>query len=61
MRRETEEASRRLHGFIAAGKTPAPVYTAKCDACSLSGVCMPRRLEEGASVADYLRTAVEEV
>lgn len=53
LREETVGASVRLHQLIAAGQTPVAQYDAKCDACSLIGLCMPE-LPKRKSVSKYL-------
>lgn len=53
LRVETIGASERLHHLVAAGKTPAAHYEAKCDACSLIGLCMPE-IPKNKSVSKYL-------
>jgi hypothetical protein len=46
LQRGTEAGNRRGgqagHGLIASGKTPKPVYTKKCDLCSLLDLCTRR-------------------
>ncbi|MBF0619875.1 MAG: CRISPR-associated protein Cas4 [Candidatus Omnitrophica bacterium] len=59
LRSKTKQSSVFLHKFIGAGRTPKPVYSAKCEVCSLIDVCIPRRLEQGGSVEEYLRKAME--
>lgn len=53
LRAETIGASERLHQLVAAGKTPAAHFEAKCDACSLIGLCMPE-IPKKKSVSKYL-------
>lgn len=53
LREETAAASERLHGLIASGRTPVARYEAKCDACSLIGLCMPE-LPIKKSIGKYL-------
>jgi len=60
LRQQTEEAAIRLHELIASGQTPKPVYTAKCDSCSLSPVCLPKPLGKKRSVKRYLSRVVGE-
>jgi CRISPR-associated exonuclease Cas4 len=74
LRRRTEDAARHLHELIASGRTPLPVYSKKCDACSLVARCLPRALSSaqssptsssispsGRSVENYLATAMDEL
>ncbi|MFH1673005.1 MAG: CRISPR-associated protein Cas4 [Pseudomonadota bacterium] len=60
LRRQTEETAIRLHELIAAGQTPKPVYTAKCDSCSLVQMCLPKTLGKKRSVKHYLSGAIQE-
>ncbi|MBU0910085.1 MAG: CRISPR-associated protein Cas4 [Proteobacteria bacterium] len=59
LRRETEDAALQLHELIAAGRTPAPVYTKRCDSCSFYELCLPRLLEKKRKVESYLDQAYE--
>lgn len=58
LREETVSASQRLHVLIASGRTPAAQYDAKCDACSLIGLCMPE-LPKNKSVRKYLAAIMD--
>jgi CRISPR-associated exonuclease Cas4 len=60
LRRETEDTAVRLHELIASGRTPKPVYTKKCDSCSLAGMCLPKTVGKGRSVQRYLSGAMRE-
>lgn len=61
LRQETKETIRRLRSLIEAGRTPPPVYEAKCDSCSLFEICMPKTMEKHKSVADYLAENIRQV
>jgi len=61
LRRETEEAARRLHALIRSGLTPPARYAKKCESCSLMNLCMPRVAGAGKSVARYLAQVFAEV
>ncbi|MFA5032885.1 MAG: CRISPR-associated protein Cas4 [bacterium] len=54
LRNETKETAKQLHLFIDSGKTPAPVYTPKCDSCSFIDECLPKTIERKISVKEYL-------
>lgn len=60
LRKKTKEDARNLHEFIKAGITPKPVYTSKCDLCSLVDVCMPKTIERNCSVKKYLLEEIKE-
>jgi CRISPR-associated exonuclease Cas4 len=55
LRQRTEEAVRRLHELMAAGRTPAPVLKPRCRGCSLRSLCMPEALGEVGGVQRYCR------
>jgi CRISPR-associated exonuclease Cas4 len=57
LRRETENAARKVHNLIESGTTPKPEYSKKCKKCSLLNLCMPKVSRK---VGDYLMKAVEE-
>ncbi len=59
LRRETKETVGRLHSFIEAGKTPAPVYAKKCQSCSFVDECLPKTLSRKLSVKEYLKENME--
>jgi CRISPR-associated exonuclease Cas4 len=58
LRAETVVAAQHLHRLIASAQTPAAQYGAKCDACSLIGLCMPK-LPVNKSVHKYLETMAD--
>ena len=50
LRGETMDAVARLRPFIRSGFTPAPVYGKKCESCSLLSICLPKIIQNAASV-----------
>ena len=50
----TQEIIDKTHQMIAGGKTPQAVYSKKCDACSLLGLCLPKSCDGDHSVKRYL-------
>ncbi len=54
LRQATCAAAERLHALFAAGRTPAPVYEAKCHGCSLFEICQPEAPRR--SAAAYLES-----
>lgn len=59
LRGATQDAARRFHHMVDAGRTPAAEYAPeKCDACSLLSLCQPRLGGQGRSVKGYLATAL---
>lgn len=61
LRRQTEDTAVQLHEFIGAGRTPAPVYTKRCESCSFYEVCLPQTLEKRRKIDRYLDQACEEL
>ena len=59
LRSQTVEAACRLHALFSAGKTPPPVFSKKCELCSLFDSCLPKRLSKKVRVAGYIQRMVE--
>jgi CRISPR-associated exonuclease Cas4 len=49
LRGETRRLSAELHAFIAAGRTPPPVYAERCHQCSFYEICKPQAVTRSAS------------
>lgn len=60
LRRQTEDTAVQLHELIGAGRTPAPVYSKRCDSCSFYEICLPKILEKRRKIDLYLDQAYEE-
>jgi len=60
LRREVEEATRRLHRLFDSRATPPAVYDKKCRACSLREACLPRAGSGRRPVARYLQDAIRQ-
>jgi CRISPR-associated exonuclease Cas4 len=60
LRAETAETACRLHNLVATGRTPVPVYAAKCERCSFIGLCLPKTLGRQKSVLNYIQKIVKE-
>ena len=61
LRRETEETANAVRQLIVSGVTPPPVYSKKCDNCSIIGECMPKKTGKHSSVRRYImRMTAEE-
>ena len=54
LRQKTEETARNVRVLLDSGRTPAPVYTKKCESCSLVGECLPKTMGKKRSVKSYL-------
>lgn len=59
LRQETKNTALKLHELFAAGRTPGPIYTKKCDSCSFYQLCLPKLLEKKRKVGTYLDQAYE--
>ena len=60
LRLKTEETAKRFHELIESRLTPKPVYTKRCDRCSMYGLCLPKTIEKPRSIERYLMNAVRE-
>ena len=60
LRRETEAAAKRFHDLVESRGTPKPVYSKKCDNCSMYHLCLPKTVEKARSINNYLVEAVHE-
>lgn len=60
LRELTMATAVRLHVLMDSGITPPPIYSPKCDNCSLLNLCMPRRTTAGVSVVRYLDRMLHE-
>lgn len=60
LRKQTEEAARKVHELIKSGITPKPEYSKKCERCSLLNLCMPKACSKR-SAGNYLSEAVREI
>ncbi|MCK9362876.1 MAG: CRISPR-associated protein Cas4 [Syntrophales bacterium] len=57
LRRETEETARLTRELINSGITPPPVYSKRCENCSLISECLPKAMQKQRSVQKYLELA----
>jgi CRISPR-associated exonuclease Cas4 len=61
LRALTHEVAAETRALLGAGRTPPPIYERRrCDACSLKGLCQPKRLQRPGAVAAWLRRRIEE-
>jgi len=59
LRGATQDAARRFHELVDAGRTPGAAYVPeRCDACSLLPLCQPKAAGRGRSVRAYLAEAL---
>jgi CRISPR-associated exonuclease Cas4 len=54
LRRVTMETAVRAREFLRRGITPSAAYSDKCESCSLLYLCMPKIVQRGKSVGQYL-------
>ncbi len=59
LRRKTEEAAFSVHQLIESGRTPEPVFSKKCESCSLLGQCLPKTMGRRRSVKRYMAKTLE--
>lgn len=55
----TESTAAKLHLLFNGRKTPAPVYSEKCDRCSFLDTCMPKTLHGRKSAFRYLQSLMK--
>lgn len=60
LRSEMEETARKTHELISSGETPPPIYSKRCERCSLVGVCMPKAMQKKRRVKSYLSRMLSE-
>ena len=54
LRQETEAVAQKTHVLIDTGITPAPVYSKRCESCSLFADCLPKTIQKRRTVKNYL-------
>lgn len=54
----TLKTIRDTRAMFESGVTPAPVYTKRCESCSLKGECLPELIGKRRNVRDYIDTMV---
>ena len=59
LRQETKNTALQLHQLFELRKTPKPVYSKKCDTCSLAYLCLPKVVEKRYSIKRYLSGVIE--
>lgn len=59
LRSQVETLLEQMHDLYRRGHTPKVKPSKSCNACSLKGLCLPK-LMKSRSVADYLKTALED-
>jgi CRISPR-associated exonuclease Cas4 len=60
LRQETEAAAIKTHELLYVGKTPTPVYSKRCESCSLVAACLPKTLQKKRSVESYIKRMIGE-
>lgn len=60
LRQKTQETARNVRALMESGRTPAPVYTKKCESCSLVTQCLPKTMGKKRSVKQYLARILSE-
>ena len=54
------ELAEYFHRFVADGKTPAAVYSKKCESCSFIDKCFPESAGKNKSAVDYIRQRLQQ-
>jgi CRISPR-associated exonuclease Cas4 len=55
LRAKTESVAEAVHILLDSGRTPPPVYSKRCESCSLFEACMPKTLQKRRTVNGYLK------
>ena len=59
LRHQTEELALAVHEMIYSEQTPPPIYTSKCNSCSLVSKCLPKDTGSEKRVENYFRQMLE--
>jgi CRISPR-associated exonuclease Cas4 len=57
LRKQTITAALRLHALVDGGVTPPADFQAKCEACSLNELCLPKAMSQRRNIKKYLKDA----
>lgn len=60
LRQETQDVAQKAHELIESDQTPKPVYSKRCESCSLIAECMPKTIQKKRSVESYLKRMLDE-
>ncbi len=60
LREETEKLAARLHELTELARTPQAEYNARCRACSLLDICLPKTTDGHTSAQSYLKRMLTE-
>jgi len=61
LRSATEDIAAKTHELLEAGRTPSPVYTKRCDRCSLIEICLPRTMQKKRTVKGYISRMLDDL
>lgn len=59
LRLETQNIAKLTHELIESGQTPRPVYSKRCESCSLTGQCLPKTVQKKRSVENYIKRMLD--
>lgn len=59
LRKLTLEIAQAVHALIREARTPPPIYTNRCDACSLYDLCLPKQVNTRLSAQAWIRQQLE--
>lgn len=60
LRAKTEETARAVHSHLDSGITPPPVYSTRCESCSIIEQCMPKAIQKKRTISGYLKRMVND-
>ncbi len=61
LREQTKEISQKVHELFKNRLTPPPIYSKRCDSCSLIDMCKPKHFEQKFSAKKWIDKQVNEV
>ena len=59
LRQKTAETAKAVHEMLSSSKTPAPMYSKRCNKCSMVDLCLPKTAGRLGRVANYMEKMVE--
>jgi CRISPR-associated exonuclease Cas4 len=60
LRAKTVETAKAVHSLLDSGLTPAPVYSNRCESCSIIEQCMPKAMQKKRTIGGYIKRMTDE-
>jgi CRISPR-associated exonuclease Cas4 len=55
LKAETKSVAMMVHKFLDDGRTPPPIYSKRCESCSLIELCMPKAIQKKRTINGYIK------